>query len=51
MEQFGCLVLHGFKSSSNSVNRVPVRFSLFLLSTACLIVLAIRALGATMGHM
>lgn len=34
-----------------TVNRVPVRFSLFLLSTACLIVLAIRALGATMGHM
>ncbi|ABD26229.1 conserved hypothetical protein [Novosphingobium aromaticivorans DSM 12444] len=34
-----------------TVNRVPVRFSLFLLSTTCLIVLAIRALGATMGHM
>ncbi|HEY1014199.1 MAG TPA: alpha/beta fold hydrolase [Herpetosiphonaceae bacterium] len=27
MEQLGCLVLHGFKSSSNSVNRVPVRLA------------------------
>lgn len=33
-----------------TVNRVPVRFSLFLLSTLCLIGLALRALGATMGH-
>lgn len=33
-----------------TVNRVPVRFTLFLLSTLCLIGLALRALGATMGH-
>lgn len=33
-----------------TVNRLPVRFSLFVLSTLCLIVLAIRALGATLGH-
>lgn len=33
-----------------TVNRVPVRFALFALSTLCLTVLAIRALGATMGH-
>jgi uncharacterized MAPEG superfamily protein len=33
-----------------TVNRVPVRFSLFMLSTLCLIALALRALGATMGH-
>ena len=33
-----------------TVNRLPVRFTLFLLSSLCLIVLAIRALGATMGH-
>jgi len=33
-----------------TVNRLPVRFSLFLLSSVCLIVLAIRALGATLGH-
>ncbi|MBB3860258.1 hypothetical protein GGQ88_001524 [Novosphingobium hassiacum] len=33
-----------------TVNRLPVRFSLFVLSSACLIVLAIRALGATLGH-
>ncbi|MDT0508230.1 MAPEG family protein [Novosphingobium sp. MMS21-SN21R] len=33
-----------------TVNRVPVRFTLFALSTLCLILLAIRALGATLGH-
>ncbi|MFM2371256.1 MAG: hypothetical protein RIS85_978 [Pseudomonadota bacterium] len=33
-----------------TVNRLPVRFTLFLLSSLCLMVLAIRALGATMGH-
>lgn len=33
-----------------TVNRVPIRFALFLASTLCLIVLAIRALGATLGH-
>lgn len=33
-----------------TINRVPVRFSLFLLSTLCLIGLALRALGATMAH-
>ncbi|MBB4613672.1 MAPEG family protein [Novosphingobium taihuense] len=34
----------------STVNRVPVRFSLFLLSTLCLAALALRALGATLGH-
>lgn len=34
----------------STVNRVPVRFSLFLLSTLCLAALALRALGATIGH-
>lgn len=33
-----------------TVNRIPVRFSLFLLSTVCLIALALRALGATMAQ-
>lgn len=33
-----------------TVNRVPVRFALFLLSTFCLIGLAIRAFGATLGQ-
>lgn len=31
-----------------TVNRIPVRFSLFLLATACLLVLAIRAVMATL---
>jgi len=33
-----------------TVNRVPVRFALFFASTLCLTVMAIRALGATLGH-
>ncbi|MGV3511669.1 MAG: MAPEG family protein [Novosphingobium sp.] len=33
-----------------TVNRVPVRFSLFVLSTFCLIALALRALGATLAN-
>lgn len=33
-----------------TVNRVPVRFLLFLLSTICLTVLALRALLATLAH-
>lgn len=33
-----------------TINRVPVRFTLFLLSTLCLIALALRALGATLTH-
>lgn len=33
-----------------TVNRLPVRFMLFLLSSLCLIGLAIRALGATITH-
>lgn len=32
-----------------TVNRVPVRFALFMLSTLCLIALAIRAALATLG--
>ena len=34
----------------STVNRVPVRFTLFLLSTVCLTMLALRALGATLGQ-
>jgi len=34
----------------STVNRLPVRFTLFLLSSLCLIGLAIRALGATITH-
>ncbi|SMC32200.1 MAPEG family protein [Novosphingobium sp. B1] len=41
-------IIHSIWQST--VNRVPVRFSLFLLSTLCLTGLALRALGATMGH-
>lgn len=33
-----------------TVNKVPLRFMLFLLSSLCLIGLAIRALGATIAH-
>lgn len=33
-----------------TVNRVPVRFVMFVLSTLCLAALALRALGATLGH-
>jgi hypothetical protein len=33
-----------------TVNRVPVRFSLFLAGTACLLVLTVRALMATLFH-
>ena len=33
-----------------TVNRVPVRFTMFLLSTICLIVLAVRAVMATLLH-
>jgi hypothetical protein len=31
------------------VNTIPVRFSLFLLSTGCLLVLAVNAVRATLG--
>jgi hypothetical protein len=31
-----------------TVNRVPVRFALFALSTACLLLLAVHAAGATL---
>lgn len=41
-------IIHSIWQST--VNRVPVRFTLFMLSTLCLIGLALRALGATMGH-
>ena len=33
-----------------TVNRVPVRFTLFALATVCLLVLAIRAVMATLLH-
>ena len=33
-----------------TVNKLPVRFSLFLLATACLLVLAVRAVMATLLH-
>jgi hypothetical protein len=33
-----------------TVNRIPVRFAIFLLATACMLVLAIRAVMATLLH-
>lgn len=44
----GIRVIHSLWQST--VNRVPVRFTLFLLSSICLIALAIRALVATFGQ-
>lgn len=44
----GIRIIHSVWQST--VNRVPVRFTLFLLSSICLIALAIRALVATFGH-
>lgn len=44
----GIRVIHSVWQST--VNRVPVRFTLFLLSSMCLIALAIRALLATFGQ-
>lgn len=44
----GIRVIHSVWQST--VNRVPVRFTLFLLSSVCLIALAIRALVATIGQ-
>lgn len=44
----GFRVIHSVWQST--VNRVPVRFTLFLLSSMCLIALAIRALVATFGQ-
>ena len=44
----GIRVIHSVWQAT--VNRVPVRFTLFLLSSMCLIELAIRALMATFGH-
>lgn len=41
-------IVHSLYQST--VNRVPVRFSLFLLSTICLIALAVRAVIATLLH-
>lgn len=34
----------------STVNRIPVRFSLFLLATACLLILAVRAVMATLMY-
>ena len=33
-----------------TVNRIPVRFTLFLIATVCLLVLAVRAVMATLLH-
>ena len=44
----GIRVVHSLWQGT--VNRVPVRFLLFLGSTICLIVLAVRAVLATMGQ-
>ncbi|MCC6940834.1 MAG: MAPEG family protein [Novosphingobium sp.] len=44
----GIRIIHSVWQST--VNRVPVRFTLFLLSSMCLIALAIRALVATFGQ-
>jgi hypothetical protein len=41
-------VIHSLYQAT--VNRVPVRFSMFLVSTICLIVLAVRAVIATLLH-
>lgn len=41
-------IVHSLYQST--VNKVPVRFSLFLISTICLIVLAVRAVIATLFH-
>ncbi len=43
----GLRVVHSLWQAT--VNRIPVRFMLFLLSTMCLITLAIRALIATLS--
>lgn len=44
----GLRVVHSIWQAT--VNRVPVRFALFVLSTLLLTALALRALGATLGH-
>lgn len=44
----GIRVVHSLWQGT--VNRVPVRFMLFLISTACLITLAVRAALATLGQ-
>ena len=41
-------VVHSLYQST--VNRVPVRFMMFLVSTICLMVLAVRAVAATLLH-
>lgn len=41
-------ILHSIWQAT--VNRIPVRFALFLASTACLMVLAVRAVLATLFH-
>ena len=33
-----------------TVNRIPVRFTLFLIATVCLLVLAVRAVMVTLLH-
>ena len=42
----GIRIVHSLWQAT--VNRIPVRFSLFLLATACLLVLAVRAVMATL---
>jgi hypothetical protein len=44
----GIRIIHSLWQGT--VNRVPVRFMLFLGSTICLIVLAVRAVLATLGQ-
>lgn len=44
----GLRVVHSIWQAT--VNRVPVRFALFVLSTLLLTALTLRALGATLGH-
>jgi hypothetical protein len=41
-------VIHSVYQST--VNRIPVRFSMFIIATACLVVLAVRALMVTLFH-
>ena len=42
----GIRIVHSLWQAT--VNKLPVRFSLFMLSTACLLVLAVRAVMATL---
>ena len=44
----GLRIVHSLWQAT--VNRIPVRFAIFLLATACLLALAVRAVIATLLH-